>query len=51
MNIICIYAIALVDHLWKPFILFSNISGTSGTEIKIKNTRDNEHHLHKNKSY
>jgi uncharacterized protein YvpB len=36
MNIICIYAIALVDHLWKPFILFSNISGTSETEIKSK---------------
>jgi hypothetical protein len=36
MNERVIYAIALVDHLWKPSTLFLNISGASGTEIKSK---------------
>jgi len=31
-----VYAIALVDHLWKPSTLFLNISGASETEIKSK---------------
>jgi hypothetical protein len=36
MNESNIYAIALVDHLWKPFTLSLYISGASGTEIKSK---------------
>ena len=36
MNERVIYAIALVDHLWKPFTLSLNISGASGAEIKSK---------------
>ena len=34
MNERVIYAIALVDHLWKPFTLSLYISGASETEIK-----------------
>ena len=34
MNERVIYAIALVDHLWKPFTLFLNILRASETEIK-----------------
>jgi len=36
MNERVIYAIALVDHLWKPFTLSLYISGASETEIKSK---------------
>jgi hypothetical protein len=41
MNERVIYAIALVDHLWKTFTLSLYISGASETENKIKNRKEN----------
>jgi hypothetical protein len=36
MNERVIYAIARVDHLWKPSTLFLNISVPLGIEVLIK---------------